>query len=105
MLEYFPANWHYAYSSVVRHWHPASERYAGGDCLRTALNNGWQMILPVVAESHWRAGTRCVMVYVFELRRGAETMTMPVITNPFVERLIADNTLPLVRQPQAARAG
>jgi hypothetical protein len=105
MLENYPANWHYAYRWITRHWHAASERFAGGDSLMTALNGGWQIVPPVVAETHWRAGTRCVMVYTFELKRGAETMTMPVITNPFVERLIADNALPLMPQRHLVHSG
>jgi hypothetical protein len=93
VFDYNASNWHYAYRRVVRHWHTASEAYAGGDCLLTALNNGWDISERVVAHEHWRAGTRCVMVYHFELTLNGETMIMPVITNPFVERLIAENAL------------
>ena len=102
MLDYSAANWHYAYRRIVRHWHAQSEHYAGGDCLLSALNDGWQMDVRVIAEAHWRAGTRCVMVYHFELMRGDETMTMPVITNPFVERLIAENAVQVALQHRAA---
>jgi hypothetical protein len=89
-------NWHTSYSRFVRHWHPASERYAGGDCLLTALNNGWMVSDQVIADEHWYAGTRCVMVYHFELTRGDASMTMPVITNPYVERLMAENALRVI---------
>jgi hypothetical protein len=103
MLVSNPSNWHYEYWRIVRHWHAASEKYAGGDCLLTAINNGWNIIPPVLAEAHWRAGSRCVMVYHFTLERRGETMTMPVITNPFVERLIADSALRLNVRQQSAR--
>jgi hypothetical protein len=104
MLDAHPSNWHYAYRRIVRHWHAASEPFAGGDCLLTALNNGWDIVLPVMAEPFWRAGSRCVMVYHFNLERRGETMAMPVVTNPFVERLIADNALRLIARQQAARS-
>ncbi len=103
MLDSNPSNWHYAYRRIVRRWHAASEKYAGGDCLLTAINDGWDITPPVMAEAYWRAGSRCVMVYHVTLERSGETMAMPVITNPFVERLIADNALRLITRQQAAR--
>jgi hypothetical protein len=103
MLDSSSSNWHYAYRKYVRHWHAESEKYAGGDCLLTAINNGWNMLVPVMAEAYWRAGSRCVMVYHFTLEYSGKTMVMPVITNPFVERLIVDNRLRLVARQQTTR--
>lgn len=102
MLNY-PTNWHFQYRAIVRHWHPQSEKYAGGDCLLTALNDGWEVNEQVIGEEHWRAGTRRVMVYRFELSRDSDLLTMPVITNPFVERLIAENALRVVLQRKGIR--
>jgi hypothetical protein len=93
MLNYNPSNRHFEYMKVVRHWHAPSEKYTGGDSLLTALYKGWTLNNVVYSEAHWYAGTRCVIVYYFELTRGAETVVMPVITNPYVERLIAETPL------------
>lgn len=76
---------------AYRHWHAQSEMFAGGDSLTTALFLGWTMSENVSLEEHWYAGTRRVAVYYFELTRDNETVTMPVIGNPFVDRLIAMN--------------
>jgi hypothetical protein len=86
---------------VVRHWHAPSEKYTGGDSLLTALYQGWTISNIVYSEAHWYAGTRCVIVYYFELTREGVTVVMPVITNPYVERLIAETplrTLPLEKR-------
>jgi hypothetical protein len=90
------SNFHYAYAHLVRHWHADSEKYAGGDALFTALDNGWEIGDTVLYEEHWNAGATCVVVYHFHLTCGAETMTMPVITNPFVRRMIADMQAKLI---------
>lgn len=90
------SNLHYAYSHLIRHWHAASERYTGGDALFTALDEGWTFDDSVTYEEHWIAGAQCVVVFLFELKRGAETMTMPVITNPFVQRLLLNMEAKLV---------
>jgi hypothetical protein len=102
MLESNAVNWHTSYWRMVRHWHVGSEAYAGGDCLLTALNEGWTVSTQVTADEHWHAGTRCVKVYSFELTFGDATVTMPVITNPFVERLIAQSALRIFPQRKFA---
>lgn len=107
MIHYNPSNHHFAYMDKIRHWHPPSERYTGGDSLLTALRDGWEVAPVVTGEAHWYAGTRCVMVYCFEFSRGGETMVMPVIANPYVVRLIAENDLRVtpVVQGKFARTG
>jgi hypothetical protein len=94
------SNFHYGYSHLVRHWHAGSEKYAGGDALFTALDNGWNVEETVVYEEHWNSGAQCVVVYQFRLRKGAESMVMPVITNPFVRRMIANIDAKLVNSGQ-----
>jgi len=90
------SNLHYAYSHLIRHWHAESEKYAGGDALFTALDNGWDMDETVTYEEHWNAGAQCVVVFYFRLKCGGDTMTMPVITNPFVRRMLTDMEAKLI---------
>jgi hypothetical protein len=89
-------NLHYAYMDMVRHWHPGSEPYAGGDALFTALENGWDVSTTVRYEEYWHTGMRFVLVYYFELTRGDERMVMPVIRNPYVNRLVREMPAELV---------
>ena len=81
---------------AYRHWHAESEVYAGGDSLATALFLGWTASDIVNLEEHWYAGTRRVAVYYFELLRDTEKITMPVICNPYVDRLISTLTLQVI---------
>jgi hypothetical protein len=90
------SNFHYAYSHLIRHWHAESEKYAGGDALFTALDNGWAIEESVMYEEHWSNGAQCVVVFYFQLKRGGEAMTMPVITNPFVRRMLFEMEAKLV---------
>ncbi len=78
---------------TYRHWHVGSESYAGGDSLATALFLGWVISGIVRMEEHWYAGTRRVAVMHFDLVRDGETVTMPVLCNPFVDALIAEKGL------------
>ena len=106
MLAENPADRHFEYMQVIRHWHDGSEKYAGGDCLLTALYNGFEPDGSVYREEHWKSGARCVVVYYFELSRRGEKMVMPVISNPFVERFIDNYPLRLapIEQSRSARA-
>lgn len=90
------SNWHYAYMAMIRHWHPESEKYTGGDALFTALENGWQLHQEVEYEEYWLAGVRSVLVYRFKLTRDGETMVMPVIRNPYVNRIVREMRATLV---------
>ncbi|HEX2906871.1 MAG TPA: hypothetical protein VHO69_08430 [Phototrophicaceae bacterium] len=90
------SNWHYAYMDMIRHWHPESEKYTGGDALFTALENGWEISKDVRFEEYWHAGVRSVLVYHFELTRGDETMVMPVIRNPYVNRIVREMPAQLI---------
>jgi hypothetical protein len=90
------SNFHYGYAHLVRHWHEGSEKYAGGDALFTALDNGWEIEDTVVYEEHWSSGAQCVVVFQFHLTNGSDSMTMPVITNPFVQRILTDMDAKLV---------
>lgn len=78
----------YEYMQVNRHWHSASERYAGGDALATAINRGWRVGTTVYHEQHFHAGARAVSVYHFALELDGVEMTMPVLSNPYVRRVM-----------------
>jgi hypothetical protein len=80
---------------TTQHWHPSSEQYAGGDHLLTALDKGWT-IEKCVLVRHWYAGMRSVKVYEFNLKRGADTMMMPVIDNPYIGRFVEEEGVNLV---------
>jgi hypothetical protein len=88
--------------NIYRHWHAGSEKYAGSDSLATKIYLGWTVGEVVYREEHWRAG-RCSMVYHFTLERDGETMTMPVIANPYLWRYLTDAPVQVVsmaeRQP------
>lgn len=82
------SNLHHSYMDFVRHWHAGSERYAGGDALFTAVDNGW-VVNPVVAvEERMHMGGRTTCIFHFTLALNGDEMTMPVTCNPYVERLL-----------------
>lgn len=83
------SNFHVQYLDDIRHWCPESEPFTGGDALLTALLNGWEMSTQVRRETHWYAGMRFVNVYYFELNRDGEKRIMPVIDNPYIDKLMA----------------
>ena len=89
-------NFHYAYMDMIRYWHPDSERYTGGDALYTALTEGWEIGGSIHYEEFWLMGGRLVVVYHFDLKRGEESLHMPVINNPFVQRLVESSNVKLI---------
>lgn len=98
-------NYHVQYQDVTsQHWHPRSEEFAGGDNLMTALENGWH-INECLLTKHYYAGMRSVKVYRFHLSKGDSQIVMPVIYNPYVERLIDEEGYELQEEDsQAASA-
>lgn len=84
----FSGNEHYSYFESTRNWSPESEKYAGGDALITALRRRWQVRGPVYQEDHWQAGARLVTVYHFDLHNNDRAMEMPVLSNPYVQRML-----------------
>lgn len=86
-------NYHIQYPGMMnQHWHMRSGTYAGGDHLLTALTDGWE-IEKCVQINHVYAGNRAVTIYEFTLNCKGEAMRMPVITNPYVERLLASEDI------------
>lgn len=95
---------HFQYPDVVQHWHPQSQPYAGADALMTVLGTGWKTGETVILENRWFSGRRCVGICRFELKRGDETVVMPIIVNPYVERLIWEHQLQVVPAERAESA-
>lgn len=96
-------NYHAQYLDVTsQYWNPR-EGYAGGDHLLTALNAGWD-VAECREQPIWYTGARCVVVYHFTLSRKGETMVMPVVNNPYVDRFITQASIPVVREGEAATA-
>lgn len=71
-----------------RHWCPVSEKFASGDALLSALDQGWTVEGVVFREDHWAAGVRRVPIYHIKLVRGDDCVTMIIVQNPFVQRLV-----------------
>lgn len=90
MTQQYGSNAHLDYFEVNRHWCDTSERYAGGDALLTALQNDWEVEKVCYRQEHWQAGTRLITIYHFDLKNGGEQMHMPVITTPYIRRMIAE---------------
>jgi hypothetical protein len=98
------SNLHAQYPDHLRHWCDTSERFAGGDALLTAMQNHWQADATIYEEQFWQAGTRLVTVYHFDLHNGDETLHMPVVTNPYVRRIIREQNFTVVPFNQAPEA-
>ncbi|GIL14255.1 MAG: hypothetical protein BroJett038_29750 [Chloroflexota bacterium] len=91
-------------ADIYRHWHFRSQKYAGGDQLATALHLGWQAKEVVLLEKRWLGGARQINIFHFELTRGGDSIAMPVIGNPYVNRLIAEQGLRVVNLSKPAAA-
>lgn len=89
-------NFHVEYMDVIQHWCPNSEKYAGADSLLTMMYEGWEMKDTVIREEHWFAGMRLVNVYRVELERDSETMTMQILHNPYIARMIANHDVEVI---------
>jgi hypothetical protein len=77
------------YTDLPRHWCPQSERYTGGDALLTCLNEGWKVQDDIYYEEHWHGGSRRVLIYYFVLVKDNQSVTMRVISNPTIDRLLS----------------
>lgn len=80
----------------LQHWSPQSEDYASTNHLTSALLQRWQVNNLVIYRTHRFSGGRNTNVYYFELRRGGEYMTMPVVETPPLKRLIMTQPFDLV---------
>ena len=73
---------------VSRHWCPRSQPYAGVDALLGHLDNGWKIRGDIGFNEHWFGESRRITVYQFILTKQDNRVTMHVIHNPVLERLL-----------------
>lgn len=89
---------HNRYWESARHWHAKSEPFASGEQLQQALFNGWQLDKIAFRTEHpLKTSGRLIVFYVVMLVKDGEKQHMPVLVNPFVERLIAEKNVQLIR--------
>lgn len=88
-------NLHFAYMSFVRHWDATSEAFTGGDALFTFLSEGWSLDETVTYEEYWLSGVRPITIYYFTLEKDDQKLNMPVITNPYVRRVVSETGVKL----------
>jgi hypothetical protein len=100
MIDNYLTNMQMYYTDTPRHWCPHSEQFTGADSLITALRHGWALCRQVYREEFLLQGSRHTTIYFFELRRNGEIITMPVVGNPFVVRLVAAQRLHVVQETQ-----
>lgn len=79
---------------------PPIQRYVGGDQLVAALKAGWTLAPVVTAHVHQLRGG-AMSIYYFRLSRQDEVLTLSVIDNPFIQRLIVEGGLEVVAQLQS----
>jgi hypothetical protein len=73
-----------------RHWSPESQSYASGDILMNFLRSGWVPEHLVAVETFYFSDCRHVNVFRFRLTKGEQTLTIPVVANPIIRRLIKE---------------
>jgi hypothetical protein len=71
-----------------RHWSPSSQTYAPVDVLLESMADDWSVNPMVGLEEYWYGGGRHVAVYYFELTKDGRAVSMPVLGNPIVRRLV-----------------
>jgi hypothetical protein len=87
---------HVEYIDITQHWCDKSEKFAGADALVTYLTTGWEIEEPIEYGERDFAGMRAVRVYYVKLSKDDETKTMPVLHNPYVNRLLRREKIELV---------
>lgn len=88
-----PQGMHEYYTETDRHWHAGSEPYTGGDSLLTALRNGWKLLNLAYRQEIELRGGRLISVIHFQMVHDSERIVMPIIENPFIERLLRDRRM------------
>jgi hypothetical protein len=94
-------NFHVQYPDVTRHWSPRSEKFAGADSLVTAMMRGWDINDEVVCERIAQGPARMVNVYHFRMRKDDREITMPVLENPYVTRLLFTSPFDVIEMEDA----
>ncbi|MBK8134755.1 MAG: hypothetical protein KA401_00295 [Anaerolineae bacterium] len=96
-----PSNYHAEYMDVYQHWSPDTEKFGGGDSLITAIMMGWELKQTIYMEYKHFGGNRRVRVYHCRLTNDNQEIEMPVVHNPYVNRLIRQ--MQLVIEPYQAQ--
>lgn len=76
---------------VSRHWCPRSQPYAGVDALLARLDSGWKIQGDIGFDEHWFRASRRILVYKFRLTKQDNCVTMYVVHNPVLERLLTQS--------------
>ncbi len=79
-------------NDIYRHWSPGSQIFVGGDTLLTALDSGWEIAGTVLRHEYLCISDRCTYVYHLELHRDRTIISMSVIENPWVVRILRQFT-------------
>jgi len=95
---------HDYYTRKPRHYCPRSEAFTGADSLISKLRQGWTPSGRIYEHKVLFKGSRFTTVYYFELRRDGDMLTMPVVSNPYVQRLVHEMRLQIVRHDQTTAA-
>ncbi len=72
------------------HWCPLSQPYAGVDALLRYLDGGWKAQGDIAFDEHWFGDSRRILVYRFVLTKQNSSVTMQVLWNPVLERLLIE---------------
>lgn len=79
-----------------RHWCPQSEAYAGADHLLSAQRLGWRLLGLAYCEPVLLPSGRRTTLYHFKLVRKDAVVIMPIVDNPFVQRLLLSHSIAVV---------
>lgn len=74
--------------NISCHWCPLSQRYAGVDALLSHLDNGWKIWGDISFDEYCFGASRRTLVYHFVLTRQDNRVTMHVLHNPVLDRLL-----------------
>jgi hypothetical protein len=102
MRIYNPKGVHERFTETNRHFSPASEHYTGADSLLTAQRYDWRLVNIAYEDQVQMRGGRFTSLYYFKLIRNNETMIMPILSNPFVLRMLEKRRM-IVRALPLAR--
>lgn len=86
------------YLRSPRHWDPQSEKFTGVDSLVTAIQNGWEPAQSVTKREFYRGNSRPIGIYYVNLEKNGENVTMAVIGNPYLHKLLALLEISIVKQ-------
>jgi hypothetical protein len=79
-----------------RHWCPQSEKFTTGDALRSALDEGWKIHGVVFEQEHWHNNRRVLLNHL-KLQQDGQRVTMVVVQNPYIVRLLNELCVQVVK--------